>query len=121
MVLKQNVGNNVQGYLPDLCSAVNDLEEDLDQKTFGITSFDNIVNNLNITDLQRKITKVETTVKMLNKQMQQQFDHCKALGRNLLPLIQSNEDSIKDLKPKNETFISTNINDSYQPIGVILN
>ena len=58
MVLKQNVGNNVQGYLPDLCSALNDLEEDLDQKTFGIKYLKNVLDNLNITDLQRKITKV---------------------------------------------------------------
>ena len=69
------MGNSIQGSFPDLWSAVNNLEEDLDQKIFGITSLRKFVNNLNITDLQRKITKVGATVKMLNKQMQQQFVH----------------------------------------------
>ena len=80
MVLKKNMGNNIQGYFHDLWNAVNDLEEDLDQKTFGITSLNNVVNNLNITDLQRKITKVEATVKFFNKQIKHQYNYWKVLG-----------------------------------------
>ena len=58
MVLKQTMGNNIKFSFPDLWSSVNDLEEDLDQKTFGIKYLKNVLDNLNITDLQRKITKV---------------------------------------------------------------
>ena len=81
MVLKKNLGNNIKISFPDFWIAVNDIEEDLDQKTFGITSLKNLVDNLNITDLQRKINKVEATVKILNNQMQQQFDYCKLLDK----------------------------------------
>ena len=121
MVLKQHLGNNIQRSFPDLWSSVNDIEEDLDKKAFFVTSLKNVVDNLNITDLQRKIIKVEATMKTLNKQMQQQFDYWKALGKNWLPLIQANADAIKDLKSKTENFISPNINDSSHSIGVILN
>ena len=75
MVLKQNVGNNIQGYFLTLWSAVNILEEHLDQKIFGITSLKNVVVKLNIIFIQRKITKSEATVKMLNMQMQQKFEY----------------------------------------------
>ena len=61
---------------------MNDIEEDLDQKAYGITSIKNVDNNPNITDLQRKITKVEAIVKKLNKLMQQKFDYWKLLGKN---------------------------------------
>ena len=71
MALKKNVGNNIQGSFPDLWSAVNDLEEDLDQKAFDITYLKNVVNSLNITDLQQQINKLEATVKTLNNNMQQ--------------------------------------------------
>ena len=54
---------------------MNDLEEDLDQNTFGITYLKNVVDNLNTTDIQQKITKVEATMKMLNNKMQKQFDY----------------------------------------------
>ena len=51
MVLKKNLSNNILGYFPDIWSSVNDIEEDLDQKTFFITSFNDFVNNPNTTDL----------------------------------------------------------------------
>ena len=76
------MGNNIQGSFPYLWSSVNDIEEDLDQKAYGITSIKNVDNNPNITDLQRKITKVEAIVKKLNKLMQQKFDYWKLLGKN---------------------------------------
>ena len=38
-----------------------------------------------------------------------------------MPLIQANEDAIKDLKSKTEIFISPNINDISQSIDFILN
>ena len=66
---EENVVNNIQGSLPDLGSDVNDLKYATDQKTFGVISLNNVVNNLNITDLQRKINKVEATVKASNKNM----------------------------------------------------
>ena len=75
--LKQNMGNNIQGSFPDLWSAVNDIEEHLDHKAFGIKSLKNVFDNLNITDLQLKFTKVKDTAKTLNKQMQHQFGYWK--------------------------------------------
>ena len=45
----------------------------------------------------------------------------KSIGKNWLPLIQSNENAIKNLKSKTENFISPNINDSSQSIDVTLN
>ena len=57
IVLKQKIGNNIQGYFPDLLSYMNDTENELYQKTFGIISLNNVVDNLNITDLQQKITE----------------------------------------------------------------
>ena len=42
MVLKKNVGNNIQGSFPDLWSAVNNIEDHIDQNKFGITSLKNI-------------------------------------------------------------------------------
>ena len=110
---------------------MNDLEEDLDQNTFGITYLKNVVDNLNTTDIQQKITKVEATMKMLNNKMQKQFDYwtrrCKSnliIGNhweNWLPLIQANEYAIKELKSKTENLISPNICDSSQSINFILN
>ena len=100
---------------------MNYIEDDLDKKAFGITYLKIVVDNLNITDLQQKNTKVEATVKTLNRQMQQKFYFWGVLGKKWLSLIQSNEDVIKDLKSKPENFISPNINDSFQPIDVILN
>ena len=88
--MKQNVGNNILGSFPDLRSAVNDIEEDLDQKAFVITSLNNVVCKLNITDLQRRITIVEATVRTLNNQMQHKFYYWRALRGNMLPLIQAN-------------------------------
>ena len=38
-----------------------------------------------------------------------------------MPLIQANEDAIKDLKYKTENFIYPNINDSSQSIDFIIN
>ena len=55
--LKKNVSNNIQGSFPNFWSAVDDIEEDLDKKAFGITFLNNFIDNLNITDLQRKIPK----------------------------------------------------------------
>ena len=55
IVLKKNVGNNIQGSLIDLRIAVNDIEEDLNKNAFGVAYLKNFVNNLNITDLQRQI------------------------------------------------------------------
>ena len=66
MVLNKNVGNNIQGSFPYLWSAVNDTKEHIDQKEFGIIYLNNIVDNLNTTDLQQQITKVEATMKVLN-------------------------------------------------------
>ena len=81
----------------------------------------NIFDKLNINDLQRQITKVGATLKTLNKHMQQQFDYWKTLEGNLLSLIQSNEDAIKDLKSKTENFIYPNINNSSHSADFILN
>ena len=67
IVLKQNVGNNIQGSFLDLWSAVNDIKYHIDQDTSGITSLRNVFDNLDITDLQLKITGVEATTKALNK------------------------------------------------------
>ena len=67
MVLEKNVVNNIQGSFPDLSSVVNDIEDGLYQKTFGIAYLKNVVNNLNIIDLQQKTTKVEATLKVSNK------------------------------------------------------
>ena len=69
MLLKKNISNNIQGYFPDLWSAVNDIEEDIYQKIFGITYLKSAFDNLNITELQRRITKMEATTKTLKKHM----------------------------------------------------
>ena len=60
-------------------------------------------------------------MKTLNNQIQHTFYFWGVLGKIWLPLIQFNDDVIKDLKSKPENFISPNINDSFQPIDVILN
>ena len=52
MIFKKNAGNNIQGSFPDLWSAVNNIEDHIDQNKFGITSLKNFFNNLNITDIQ---------------------------------------------------------------------
>ena len=59
---------------------MNYIEDDLDKKAFGITYLKSVVDNLNITDLQHKNTKVEATVKTLNRQMQQKFYFWGVLG-----------------------------------------
>ena len=81
MVLKQNVGNNIQGSFPDLWSSVNDIEDDLDQNTFGIIFLKNVFDNLNLTDLKRQINKVEATMKTLENQMQRKFDYWNSLKK----------------------------------------
>ena len=81
MGLKQNVGNNIQGSFPDLWSAMNDLEQDLDQNKFGIKYLNNVIDNLNITDIQQKITNVESTVKFLINNIQQKIVYWKQLGK----------------------------------------
>ena len=55
IILKQNIGNNIQVSFPDLWSSMNDIEGGLIEKAFVIISLKNVFDNLNITDLQQNI------------------------------------------------------------------
>ena len=55
MVFKKNMVNTIQGYLPDLWSAVNNLKYYIGQNKFDIEYLNNVVDNLNITDIQRQM------------------------------------------------------------------
>ena len=70
MVLKKKFVNRIQFSFPGFWGAVNDIEEDLYHKVFGITSLKIVADNLNITDIQQQIIKAEASVKTLNKQIQ---------------------------------------------------
>ena len=55
MVFRENMVNTIRGSFPDLWSAVNDLKYYIDQRKFDITYLNNVVDNLNITDIQWQI------------------------------------------------------------------
>ena len=55
MVFKKNMVNTIQGYLPDLLSNVYNLKYYIGQNKFDIEYLNNVVDNLNITDIQRQM------------------------------------------------------------------